>query len=170
MERRRYLRIYFIRRSDYRYQVICLFFFTKTDIFHFSNAMYIFNDIVLGNCFTFNHHLNPNYTYLIRDGGTQNGKSNVLLVKIWTLKFRIDGKNSRSARWIRSLDRSTLYFPCLLTYIFQTPHLSWCSSLADSITFSRNQLDIIQRRTHLLFTMSSMWDYFFIIRPRFNGI
>ncbi|PAV81053.1 hypothetical protein WR25_01997 [Diploscapter pachys] len=38
-----------------------------------NNAMYIFNDIVLGNCFTFNHNLNPNYTYLVRDGGTRNG-------------------------------------------------------------------------------------------------
>ncbi|PAV72667.1 hypothetical protein WR25_13480 [Diploscapter pachys] len=35
--------------------------------------LYAFNDIVLGNCFTFNHRLNPNYTYLVRDGGTPNG-------------------------------------------------------------------------------------------------
>ncbi|PAV56430.1 hypothetical protein WR25_03578 [Diploscapter pachys] len=40
---------------------------------HLDLDLYAFNDIVLGNCFSFNHRLNPNYTYFMRDEGTLNG-------------------------------------------------------------------------------------------------
>ncbi|PAV60548.1 hypothetical protein WR25_18129 [Diploscapter pachys] len=115
-----------------------------------NNAMYIFNDIVLGNCFTpdrsnfssrFNHNLNPNYTYLVRDGGTQNG----LMAKIrvrqdeyvpWTdtasimvfVASRLDYIFAESTRYNSQPSEFTIY-DILDMYGSTIPNSSRCDSL-----------------------------------------